>query len=82
MEALLRHLVEPIVSQSDAVQVRAVEGDSVTMLELIVHDDDRDHVRGPEGKTLRAIRTVLSAAAGRRKATVDLVTAFSPVGEE
>jgi predicted RNA-binding protein YlqC (UPF0109 family) len=35
-------------------------------------------VDGDKGRTLRAIRNVLSAAAGSRKATFDLVDAFRP----
>ena len=33
METLVRHLVEPIVSNPDAVSVQAVEGDAVTLYE-------------------------------------------------
>ena len=76
MEALVRHLVEPIVTQPDAVSIQAVEGEAVVMLELVVHPDDRDRVEGDKGRTLRAIRSVLSAAAGSRKATLDLVDEF------
>jgi predicted RNA-binding protein YlqC (UPF0109 family) len=73
MEALVRHLVEPIVSNPDDVSIQTVEGEAVVLLELVVHPDDRDRVEGDKGRTLRAIRNVLSAAAGSRKATVDLV---------
>jgi predicted RNA-binding protein YlqC (UPF0109 family) len=40
---------------------------------MSVHPDDREKVQGENGRTLRAIRNILSAAAGRRKATLDLV---------
>jgi hypothetical protein len=73
LEPLVRHLVEPIVSHPDAISIQAVEGEAVVMLELVVHPDDRDRVDGDRGRTLRAIRNVLSAAAGSRKATLDLV---------
>lgn len=73
MEALVRHLVEPIVAHPDAVSIQTVEGEAVVLLELVVHPDDRERVDGDKGRTLRAIRNVLSAAAGSRKATVDLV---------
>ena len=73
MEPLVRHLVEPIVSHPDAVSIQTVEGEAVVMLELVVHPEDRERVDGDRGRTLRAIRNVLSAAAGSRKATLDLV---------
>lgn len=82
MEALLRHMVEPIVANKDAVSIQAIEGDASILFELVVHEDDRDRVHGEDGRTLRALRTVLSAAAGKRKATVDLVEAHGDHGEE
>lgn len=73
MEALVRHLVEPLVDHPDAVSVQTVEGEAVILLELVVDPSDKAAVEGDKGRTLRAIRNVLSAAAGRRKATLDLV---------
>jgi hypothetical protein len=43
------------------------------LLELSVDPSDLDRVLGPDGETLRAIRTVLSASAGRRKAVLELL---------
>lgn len=73
MEALVRHLVTPLVSHPEAVSIQTVEGEAVVMLELVVHPDDRARLDDDKGRTLRAIRNVLSAAAGSRKATLDLV---------
>jgi len=78
MQELVSHLVVPIVAHPDDVAVQVVDGESTVMLELVVHADDQERVRGPEGRTLRAIRSVISAAAGRRRASLDLVEAFSP----
>lgn len=72
MEDLVRHLVAPLVAHPDDVSLNTVEGDSVTIVELSVHDDDRK-VFDDDG-TLRAVRNVLSAAAGSQKATVELVS--------
>jgi predicted RNA-binding protein YlqC (UPF0109 family) len=82
MTDLVTHLVRPIVAHPDSVSVQAIEGDASVILELIVHDDDRDVVIGDDGRTLRAIRTVVSAAAGNRKATVELVGEHSSGAEE
>jgi predicted RNA-binding protein YlqC (UPF0109 family) len=73
MQDLVFHLVRPIVSHPDDVKVQVVEGEATVMLELSVHPEDRERVQGDNGRTLRSIRNVLSAAAGRRKATLDLV---------
>lgn len=82
MEALVRHIVEPLVDNKDAISIQVVEGEAATMLEMVVHPDDKDRVEGEGGKTLRAIRTILNAAAGRQKATLDLVDAHGPSLEE
>jgi predicted RNA-binding protein YlqC (UPF0109 family) len=72
---LVNHLVKPIVSNPDSVSVKAVDGEAVVMLELVVDPTDRARVSGQEGRTMRALRTVISAAAGQKKATLDLVGA-------
>lgn len=84
MEALVRHVVEPIVHHKDAVSLKTVEGEAVVMMELVVHPDDKARVDGDKGRTLRAMRNVLSAAAGSRKATLDLVDEFraEPDGDD
>ncbi|MEQ1567754.1 MAG: KH domain-containing protein [Myxococcota bacterium] len=82
MEALVRHLVESIVTHPESISIQTVEGEAVVMLELVVHPDDRERVDGDRGRTLRAIRNVLSAAAGSRKATLDLVEAHGAGSSE
>lgn len=82
MEALVRHIVEPLVQNKDSVSIQVIEGDAAVMLEMVVHPDDRDRVEGEGGKTLRAIRTILNAAAGRQKATLDLVESHGLAFEE
>lgn len=73
MRDLVYHLVRPIVAHPDELKVNVVEGEAAVILEMAVHPEDRDRVTGENGRTLRAIRNVLSAAAGKRKATLDLV---------
>ena len=73
MEDLIRHLVEPAVDNPDAVEVTAVEGDDVLLLKLSVDEADREIIE--DGRTLRSIRTIVSAAAGSSKASVELVDA-------
>lgn len=82
MEDLVHHLVDPIVANPDDVSVQRVEGDSVTVLELVVHPDDRDRLERDDGRTLRALRNVISAAAGKQKASLDLVDEHGAADEE
>ena len=82
MESLVSHLVTPIVKNPDDVQLKTVEGESVVMIELRVNPDDKDLVEGERGRTLRSIRNILSAAAGSKKASLDLVDEFGADGVE
>ena len=75
MKQLVEFLVRGVVANPDGVAVNEVEGESSVLLELTVDPADLDRVQGPDGETLRAIRTVLSASAGRRKAVLELVDA-------
>jgi hypothetical protein len=62
----VRELVEAIakalVDNPDQVQVRAVDGEQVTVLELRVHPTDLGKVIGRQGRTAKAMRTLLGAA--------------------
>jgi|JI61114BRNA_FD_contig_31_6307750_length_519_multi_2_in_0_out_0_2 predicted RNA-binding protein YlqC (UPF0109 family) len=73
MRELAEHLLKPILAFPDDLRIRVIEGDAAIILEAVVHADDRAELEADDGRTLRAIRTVLSAAAGREKATLDLV---------
>lgn len=82
MSDLVRFLVRHLVSAPDAVRVHEVQGEASVLLELAVDPADVERVKGPEGETLRAIRTVLSAASGRRKAVLELIEPSSESSEE
>ncbi len=49
-------------TRPEGVQVRAVEGSQVTVLELKTHPEDLGNVIGRQGRTAKAIRTLLGAA--------------------
>lgn len=80
MEALTRHLIEPIVAHPEAIQLQSIEGEASVIVEAILAADDRAALEDDGARTLRAVRNVLSAAAGRRKATLELVDTFTPEG--
>lgn len=59
LEFVARHLVD----NPDDVEVEVVEEDRTTVLELHVHDDDLGKVIGKRGRTAKALRTLVKAAA-------------------
>ncbi|MBM4367884.1 MAG: KH domain-containing protein [Deltaproteobacteria bacterium] len=73
MIELVRHMVKGLVTDASAVSVNAVEGEASVLIELRVAPADLDRVKGPDGETLRALRTVLSAGAGQRRAVLELI---------
>ena len=62
MKDLVVAIARALVDHPDDVQVRAVDGEQVTVLELRVHPDDIGKVIGRQGRTAKAMRTLLSAA--------------------
>jgi predicted RNA-binding protein YlqC (UPF0109 family) len=62
MKELVEQIAKALVDQPDKVQVREVSGEQTTVLELRVATEDLGKVIGKQGKTARAVRTLLAAA--------------------
>jgi 16S rRNA processing protein RimM len=62
MKELVEQIAEALVDNPVAVRVSAVEGEQTTVLELRVDQADLGKVIGKQGRTARAIRTLLGAA--------------------
>jgi len=62
MKDLLEEIARALVDHPEDVRVTEVEGEQTTVLELRVHNDDLGKVIGRQGRTARAIRTLLAAA--------------------
>ena len=61
MKELVEAIARALVDRPDEVQVKSVEGTQVTVLELRVHPEDLGKVIGRQGRTAKAIRTLLGA---------------------
>jgi predicted RNA-binding protein YlqC (UPF0109 family) len=62
MRELVEQIAKALVDQPDKVSVREVLGEQTTVLELRVATEDLGKVIGKQGKTARAVRTLLAAA--------------------
>jgi uncharacterized protein len=62
MKELLEMIAKVLVDNPEQVQVTEVEGEQTTVLELRVAQVDLGKVIGKQGRTARAIRTILGAA--------------------
>jgi len=75
MTELVNYIARSLVDEPDAVEVRPVEGDRALVLELTVAPDDLGKVIGKEGRTARAIRTLLAATSAklRQRAVLEIL---------
>lgn len=62
VRALIESIAKALVDEPDSVQVSSVNEDDSTVLELRVAQPDVGKVIGKQGRTARAMRTILGAA--------------------
>ncbi len=62
MKELIAYIARALVDNPDLVEVAEVVGEQTTVLELRVAKEDLGKVIGKQGKTAKAMRTILSAA--------------------
>ena len=67
MKDLIMYIAKALVDNPDAVEVHEVEGSQTSVLELKVAKEDRGKVIGKQGRSARAMRTILSAASAKLK---------------
>lgn len=72
LRELVLHMARGIVDHPDAVEVEIVEAGEETLFELHCAESDRPHVIGKQGRTARALRLALSAAARKHGRDADL----------
>ena len=67
MKELINYLAQGLVDHPEQVSVTEIEGNQTTVLELKVAKEDMGKVIGKQGRTARAMRTILSAASAKIK---------------
>ena len=65
MKDLVVYMVKALVDYPDEVSVTAIEGTQTSVIELAVAKEDLGKVIGKQGRTARALRTILSAASAK-----------------
>lgn len=75
MKELIEFIAKALVDNSDDVRVDEVEKDDTFVEELRVAKDDLGKVIGKQGRTARAMRTLLTVAASKvdKKARLEIV---------
>ena len=64
---VIEAIVKALVDDPDEVVVKEIDGDGTTVLELRVAHQDLGKVIGKQGRTARAMRTLLRAAGMKLK---------------
>ncbi len=65
MKDLVKYMAQALVDNPDEVDVAEVTGEQTSVIELRVAKEDLGKVIGKQGKTAKAMRTILSAASSK-----------------
>ena len=80
LRSLIEYIARSLVDLPEHVDVNEIEGEKTTILELRVAEDDLGKVIGRHGRTAKAMRTVINAAATkeRKKAVLEILEGDRP----
>jgi hypothetical protein len=67
MKELIEEIAKALVDNPEDVSVNVLEGSQATVLELSVAKSDLGKIIGKQGRTAKAIRTLLNAASAKEK---------------
>jgi len=75
MKELIIKIAKALVDYPEQVGVNVLEGSQATVLELTVAKDDLGKIIGKQGRTAKAIRTILGAASAKqhKRAILEIV---------
>jgi len=76
MVDLVRDILKAIVDHPDAVEVKEVEGERASIIEIKVSPEDVGKVIGREGRIINSLRQIVRAAAGKdnKRITIELLS--------
>ncbi|HRI08838.1 MAG TPA: KH domain-containing protein [Nannocystaceae bacterium] len=72
LKDLIEYLARALVDRPDEVQVTEIAGEQTVVLELRVAKDDLGKVIGKQGRTVKAMRSLLSAASAKLRKRAEL----------
>jgi predicted RNA-binding protein YlqC (UPF0109 family) len=68
---MIEYMARMLVDLSDQVEIHEIVGENTTVIELKVAKEDLGKIIGKQGRTARAVRTILNGASTKlRKRTV------------
>jgi len=75
MKELIAYIAKALVDKPEEVSVTEIEGEQTSVIELKVAKEDLGKVIGKQGRTARAMRTILSAASTkiRKRSVLEII---------
>jgi predicted RNA-binding protein YlqC (UPF0109 family) len=75
MKELIKYMAQALVDNPDKVEVSEIVGEQTSVLELRVAKEDLGKVIGKQGRTAKAMRTILSAASTkiRKRSVLEII---------
>ncbi|MGE4552576.1 MAG: KH domain-containing protein [Desulfovibrionaceae bacterium] len=75
LKDLIEFIARALVDNPDAVEVTEIEGEQTSVIELKVAKEDLGKVIGKQGRTARAMRTLLGAVStkARKRAVLEIL---------
>jgi predicted RNA-binding protein YlqC (UPF0109 family) len=75
LKTLIEYLAKSLVDMPDNVEVNEIVGEQTTVIELKVDKSDLGKVIGKQGRTARALRTILNAASTklRKRSVLEII---------
>jgi len=75
LKDLLDIMIRALVDIPEDVKISEIEGEQTTVYELVVDKSDLGKVIGKQGKTAKALRTILTAASTklRKRSVLEIV---------
>jgi predicted RNA-binding protein YlqC (UPF0109 family) len=75
MKDLIEYIAKALVDKPEEVFVTEIEGEQTSVIELKVAKEDLGKVIGKQGRTARAIRTILSASSTklRKRSVLEII---------
>jgi predicted RNA-binding protein YlqC (UPF0109 family) len=75
MKELIKYMAQALVDNPDMVVVSEIVGEQTSVLELRVAKEDLGKVIGKQGRTAKAMRTILSAASTkiRKRSVLEII---------
>jgi len=75
LKEMIEYIAKSLVDNPDEVHVTEIEGEQTSVLELKVAKEDLGKVIGKQGRTARAMRTLLGAAGtkARKRSVLEIL---------